>query len=169
MNRDLNLRLDAPHIALPRQDQALNHWAIRIYKYRCFRKSDFHASLNRQKVESLRTIKSIFLQDFNKLASNGSKKDDISLKSINEYRNKESSQTTLEAETDEARSKDLKMHVTKNNEISSKEKKNHKPGTSSRPTNKTKDVKTLQQMEWTGIEPAPRCGTHRLVESRPGT
>ena len=39
-----------------------------------------------------------------------------------EYRNKESSQTTLEAETDEARSKDLKMHVTENNEISSKEK-----------------------------------------------
>ena len=37
------------------------------------------------------------------------------------YRNKESSQTTLEAETDEARSKDLKMHVTENNEISSKE------------------------------------------------
>ena len=49
-------------------------------------------------------------------------KDAISLKSINEYRNKESSQTTLEAETDEARSKDLKMHVTENNEISSKEK-----------------------------------------------
>ena len=49
-------------------------------------------------------------------------KDTISLKSINEYRNKESSQTTLEAETDEARSKDLKMHVTENNEISSKEK-----------------------------------------------
>ena len=35
-------------------------------------------------------------------------------------KNKESSQTTLEAETDEAR--DLKMHVTENNEISSKEK-----------------------------------------------
>ena len=29
---------------------------------------------------------------------------------------------TLEAETDEARSKDLKMHVTKNNEMSSIEK-----------------------------------------------
>ena len=67
-------------------------------------------------------IKSIFLQDLNKLASNGSKKDAIWLKSINEYRNKESSQTTLEAETDEVRSKDLKMHVTENNEISSKEK-----------------------------------------------
>ena len=38
------------------------------------------------------------------------------------FRNKESSQTTLEAETDEARSKDLKMHVTENNEISSIEK-----------------------------------------------
>ncbi|WP_395167751.1 hypothetical protein [Francisella salimarina] len=36
--------------------------------------------------------------------------------------NKESSQTTLEAETDEARSKDLKMHVTENNEMSSIEK-----------------------------------------------
>ena len=71
---------------------------------------------------SLRTIKSIFLQDLNKLACNGSKKDAISLKSINEYRNKESSQTTLQAETDEARSKDLKMHVTENNEKSSKEK-----------------------------------------------
>ena len=35
----------------------------------------------------------------------------ISLKSINEYRNKESGQTTLEAETDEARSKDIKMQV----------------------------------------------------------
>ena len=39
-----------------------------------------------------------------------------------EYRNKESSQTTLE--TDEARSKDLKMQVTENNEISSIEKSN---------------------------------------------
>ena len=38
----------------------------------------------------------------------------IWLKSINEYRNKESSQTTLEAETEEARSKDLKMQVTEN-------------------------------------------------------
>ena len=38
------------------------------------------------------------------------------------YRNKEKSQGTLEAETDEARSKDLKMHVTENNEISSKGK-----------------------------------------------
>ena len=37
-------------------------------------------------------------------------------------RNKESSQTTLEAETDEARYKDLKMHVTENNEISTIEK-----------------------------------------------
>ena len=37
-------------------------------------------------------------------------------------RNKESSQTTLEAETDEARSKDLKMQVTENNEISNIEK-----------------------------------------------
>ena len=42
----------------------------------------------------------------------------IRLKSINGYRNKESSQTTLvsqttlEAETDEVRSKDLKMQVT---------------------------------------------------------
>ena len=75
-----------------------------------------------QEVESLRTIKSMFLQDLNKLASNGSKKDAIWLKSINENRNKESSQTTLEAETDEARSKDLKVHVTENNEISNKEK-----------------------------------------------
>ena len=33
------------------------------------------------------------------------------------YRNKESSQATLEAETDEARSKDLKMQVTANKEI----------------------------------------------------
>ena len=33
------------------------------------------------------------------------------------YRNKESSQGTLEAETDEARSKDLKMQVTANKEI----------------------------------------------------
>ena len=40
----------------------------------------------------------------------------------NEYRNKESSQTTLEVETDEARSKDLKMQVTKINVISSIEK-----------------------------------------------
>ena len=38
----------------------------------------------------------------------------------NEYRNKESSQTTLEDETDEARSKDLKMQVTENKELSSK-------------------------------------------------
>ena len=42
-----NLRLDAAPIALPRQDQALNHWAIRIYKNRCFRNSDFHAGLSR--------------------------------------------------------------------------------------------------------------------------
>ena len=27
-----NLHLDAALIALPRQEQALNHWAIRIYK-----------------------------------------------------------------------------------------------------------------------------------------
>ena len=33
------------------------------------------------------------------------------------YRNKESSQGTLEAETDEARSKDLMMQVTANKEI----------------------------------------------------
>ena len=33
------------------------------------------------------------------------------------YRNKESSQGTLEAETDEARSKDLKKQVTANKEI----------------------------------------------------
>ena len=46
----------------------------------------------------------------------------IWLKSINEYRNKESSQATLEAETEEARSKDLKMQVTENNEITSIEK-----------------------------------------------
>ena len=47
-------------------------------------------------------------------------------------------------EADEARSKDLKMHVTENNdEMSSIEK----PRSSSSPTNKTKDVKTLQQME----------------------
>ena len=46
----------------------------------------------------------------------------IWLNSRKEYRNKESSQTTLEAETDEARSKDLKMKVTKYNEISSIEK-----------------------------------------------
>ena len=46
----------------------------------------------------------------------------IWLNSRKEYRNKESSQTTLEAETDEARSKDLKMQVTKYNEISSIEK-----------------------------------------------
>ena len=52
-----------------------------------------------------------------------------------EYRNKESSQTTLEAETDEARSKYLKMQVTENNEKSNTEK------SSSRPTNKTKDEK----------------------------
>ena len=39
-----------------------------------------------------------------------------------QYRNKEISQTTLEAETDEARSKDLKMQVTENNEMSSIEK-----------------------------------------------
>ena len=38
---------------------------------------------------------------------------------ISKYINKESSQTTIEAETDEARSKNLKMQVTKNNEISS--------------------------------------------------
>ena len=46
----------------------------------------------------------------------------IWLNSRNEYRNKESSQTTLEAETDKPRSKDLKMQVTENNEISSIEK-----------------------------------------------
>ena len=46
----------------------------------------------------------------------------ISLKSRNEYRKKESSQKTAEAETDEARSKDLKMQVTEDNEISSIEK-----------------------------------------------
>ena len=46
----------------------------------------------------------------------------IWLKSINEYRKKESSQKTAEAETDEARFKDLKMQVTKYNEISSIEK-----------------------------------------------
>ena len=46
----------------------------------------------------------------------------ISLKSRNEYRKKESSQKTAEAETDEGRFKDLKMQVTKNNEISSIEK-----------------------------------------------
>ena len=114
-------------------------------------------------------IKSIFLQDLNKLASNGSKKDAIWLKSINEYRNKESSQTTLEAETDEVRSKDLKMHVTENNEISSKEKSTTNLDLARDRKKKTKDVKTLQQMEWTGIEPAPRCGTHRLAETRPGT
>ena len=38
------------------------------------------------------------------------------------YRNKESSQTTLEAETDKVRSKDLKMQVTANKEIISIEK-----------------------------------------------
>ena len=42
--------------------------------------------------------------------------------SLSEYRNKESSQTTLEAETDEAKSKDLKMQVTENKEISRIEK-----------------------------------------------
>ena len=41
----------------------------------------------------------------------------IWLKDINEYRNKESSQTTLEAEADETRSKDFKMQVTANKEI----------------------------------------------------
>ena len=41
----------------------------------------------------------------------------VRLKDINEYRNKESSQTTLEAEADEARSKDFKMQVTANKEI----------------------------------------------------
>ena len=41
----------------------------------------------------------------------------IWLKDINEYRNKESSQTTLEAEADEARSKNFKMQVTANKEI----------------------------------------------------
>ena len=46
----------------------------------------------------------------------------ISLKSRNEYRKKESSQKTAEAETDEARFKDLKMQVTKKNEITSIEK-----------------------------------------------
>ena len=64
-----------------------------------------------------------------------------------EYRNQENSQTTLEAETDEARSKGLKMQVTENKEISSIEKStlNIKPRSrsNSRPTNKTKDVKTL--------------------------
>ena len=44
-----NLHLDAAPIALPRQDQVLNHGAIRIYKNRCFRDSDFHAGLNRQR------------------------------------------------------------------------------------------------------------------------
>ena len=43
----------------------------------------------------------------------------IWLNSRNEYRNKESNQKTAEAETDEARSKDLKMQVTEDNEISS--------------------------------------------------
>ena len=42
--------------------------------------------------------------------------------SVSEYRNKESSQTTLEAETDGAISKHLKMQVTVNKEINSKEK-----------------------------------------------
>ena len=46
----------------------------------------------------------------------------IWLNSRNEYRNKERSQTTVEAETDEARSKDVKMQVTEDNEISSIEK-----------------------------------------------
>ena len=46
----------------------------------------------------------------------------IWLKSINEDRNKESSQKTAEAETEEGRFKDLKMQVTKNNEISRIEK-----------------------------------------------
>ena len=117
-----NLRLDAAPIALPRQDQALNHWATRILKNRCFRNSDFQARLNRLRGWIAKNDQVHILEDLNKLAINGSKKDAIWLKSINEYRNKESSQTTLEAETDEARSKDLKMHVTENNEISSKEK-----------------------------------------------
>ena len=39
------------------------------------------------------------------------------MKDINEYRNKESSQRTLEAEADEARSKDFKMQVNANKEI----------------------------------------------------
>ena len=46
----------------------------------------------------------------------------IWVKSRNEHRNKDSCQTTAEAETDEARFKDLKMQVTKNNEITSIEK-----------------------------------------------
>ena len=48
----------------------------------------------------------------------------------------------LEAETDEARSKDLKMQVTANKEIISIEK-SITPRSSSRPTNKKKDVETL--------------------------
>ena len=43
----------------------------------------------------------------------------IWLKSTNEHRNKDSCETTVEIETDEARSKDQKMLVTVNNEISS--------------------------------------------------
>ena len=57
-----------------------------------------------------------------------------------EYRNSERSQTTLEAETDEARSRDLKMHVTVNKEINSIEKPNTNLK-SSRTTKKMKDVK----------------------------
>ena len=38
-------------------------------KNRCFKNSDLHAGLNR--VESLRTMKSIFLQDINKLDTFG--------------------------------------------------------------------------------------------------
>ena len=46
----------------------------------------------------------------------------LKLKDINEYRNKESSQRMLEAEADEARSKDFKMQVNANKEIISIEK-----------------------------------------------
>ena len=81
------------------------------------------------------------------------------------YRNKEKSQGTLEAETDEARSKDLKMHVTENNEISSK-------GKSTTNLDLARDRQIRRKItdgNGTGIEPAPRCGTHCLAETRAGT
>ena len=79
----------------------------------------------------------------------------------------------LEAEADETRSKDQKMQVTENNEISSIEKSttNLDLAPDRQIRRKTWKHYILQQMEWTGsgIEPAPRCGTHPLAKTRPGT
>ena len=66
----------------------------------------------------------------------------ICLKDIIEYRNKESSQTTLEAEIYEARFNDLKMQVTATKEINSIEKPTTNLNLARDRQRRTKDVKT---------------------------